>query len=330
MRNENNDADENARIDHQAAAWVARRLSGDFSDRDRAELEAWLAQDARHSIAFKDYLALANTGSLAGLASGAAKAANDEPALGKRKTRRWLIAAPAIAASLFAASVFLPQSPTVEPSLERFATDRGELRDVILADGSIVTLNTDTVLTVTFSDAARFARLEQGEAFFDITRDTSRPFTVEANGAKARVLGTSFTVLSDGNEANICVHSGRVAVTPTAIGANDSFDLTAGETVSISVDQGTGTLATFDPDLGATWREGYLAYQNEPLQVVVTELNRYYKRQIRLDEPSLGTVPVTGRFDINDQRVAVEALSIALALRAENRGPSEIILKADD
>jgi transmembrane sensor len=330
MTPNNTPPDEYARIDDEAAAWAARRLSGGFTKDDRAAFDRWLATDKRHVEAVKEYLEIADESAHAGATAGLQSAANDEAKQrGIATSRRWLIAAPAIAASVFAAFFFMSVKPQHSETV-RYATGRGETLSVNLPDGSTVTLNTDTAIAVLYEDHQRLVSLESGEAFFEVTRNERAPFIVEAEKAQVRVLGTAFTLHSADDEASVCVHSGTVTVRPKLLGKRDAaLRLTAGEHVAIDASGDAGPVGTFMPSEAATWRRGYLKFEETPLADVVEDVNRYFVTQIRLEDPSLGAAPVSGRIELEDQDVAVRALSVALSLRVERRGAT-IVLKADE
>ncbi len=331
MTTNNSSAVELARIDDAAAAWAARRLSGDFTKRDQVEFDAWLAADARHAPAVREYLAIADQSALAAAAAGKRSAANDSMDRGRPLSRRrWLIAGPAIAASLAAALVLSSVVDRGAPVAEQYATAKGDTLNVDLPDGSVVTLNTDTAITVSFEADRRIVSLDRGEAFFDVAHDKSAPFVVEADNAEVTVLGTSFTLRSAIDRAIICVHDGTVAVKPQALSKRGSLvRLGAGEQVAINDSGEASQIREFAPSEAATWRRGYLMFDQTPLSNVIEEVNRYFETQITLGDPALGDAPVSGRIEISDQAVAVRALSVALSLQAEV-DDSFIVLKSDD
>ncbi len=332
MTDSHNDGGDFRRIDDQAAAWAARRLSGAFNKNDEAQFLAWLDADARHSIALAEYMAIADASALAGAAGGLQTPANDETVRRRTPARKaWLIGAPAVAASLFAAFFFIAPMQDGPTQIERFATVRGETRDISLPDGTTVTLNTDTVLTFSADDDGRYATLERGEVFFDVAREESRPFTVDAGDAHATVLGTSFTIRKKQAESVICVISGVVAVRSTAdIPDADGVRLGAGQQIVVASTGDVSGINNFDTDIAATWRHGYLYFDKTPLTRVVADLNRYFDPQIELGDAALGDAPVSGRVELADQDIAVRAISVALSLKVDQRDPDKIILQADE
>ena len=320
------------RIDDQAAAWAAKQLSGAFTKTDESSLKEWLDADPRHSIALAEYIAIAEASALAGAAGGKQRPANDERGVNAPPQRRWLqYGAPAIAASLFAAFFFFTANQNPSPRIERFATTLGETRDVSLPDGTMVTLNTDTVLTYSVTRGERRAHIERGEVFFDVAHDEARPFIVDAGDARATVLGTSFTVRKTADKSVVCVLSGVVAVSPAIENTGlEPLRLEAGQTVAVTSTGAFSAINAFDTNIAATWRHGYLYFDQTPLENVVTDLNRYFSPKIELGDAVLGAAPVSGRIELDDQDVAIRAISVALSLEADRTEAGKIVLRADE
>lgn len=329
MIEQEKDSDIADRINDAAAVWAARRLSGNFGASEKRAFQDWLAADPRHEVAIKEYLDIAETSALAGKISGVSSAANDEKKATDR--RAWLVAVPALAASLFAAFFFFGITSQPPDEIKNLATMRGETHEAALSDGSVVTLNTNTQLTVLIDENSRKATLTRGEAFFDVAHDETKPFIVSGGAADVQVLGTSFTVQAtpDGDSI-VRVHSGVVSVQPNLSDDAAPIRLDASQAVVVRNSGSVGAISSFSPSEDATWRLGYLEFEKTPLHDVVADLNRYFEPQIELDDHTIGDTPVTGRFDLSDQAVAVRALSIALSLEVDQQDPSAIILKAYD
>lgn len=324
---------ENEAIDDQAARWAARSLSGDFSTADQQAMEKWCEADERHRAALNEYIMIADVSAQAlHEADAGQKVTQLAPPTPARAAPRsnWFVAAPAIAASIAAAIVFtfvfVVQPPV---AVEQYATQKGEVSEIALADGSVVSLNTNTEISVRYSKDLREIELMRGEALFDVMRDPGRPFVVAASDAEARVLGTRFNVRAMPDEMTVSVLSGRVEVAAMArdLAPAAPVVLAAGSEVTVyESGRMTSPVRKFDPLLVASWRDGVARYENEALGEVVADLNRYFAVRIELGDDRLNDIPVTGGFNLKNQEVAVEALSVALNLRAERRGSSEIIL----
>ncbi len=319
-------------IDDNAARWAARMLSGMIEPNDKTELEAWLAADLRHQEAFDGYIEVADLASEAHDAAAALALEHELIASVNERSSRWswLVAAPAMAASIAAAALFFGVMTNSQSGPDRYATARGETAIVTLADGSSVSLNTNSVLEVSFSDNQRSVSLARGEAMFDVVRDAARPFVVSSTTAEARVLGTRFNVRATSEKTIVSVLSGVVEVDALIEGARKTTDiavtLIAGQETVITPLSSSKDVRTFNPDAVTSWLRGKAFYENQPLSAVIADLNRYYTAEFVLGDEGLRDIPVTGGFDLKDQTITVEALKIALSLRAENNAAGQIVL----
>ena len=319
-------------IDDSAARWAARTLSGVMRPEEKTALAGWLEADPRHRLAFDSYIEITELSSEAHDVAAAAALERELEVFAHERSSRWswLVAAPAMAASIAAAALFFGAMTNSQPAPERYATARGETAVITLRDGSAISLNTDSVLEVSYSNEERSVSLSRGEALFDVTRDAKRPFVVLSPTAEARVLGTRFNVKATGERTIVSVLSGVVevdAVKESAYRAADvAVTLIAGQETVFTPDSNRKDVRTFNPDAVTSWLRGKAVYENQPLLAVITDLNRYYTAEFVLGDDSLGGIPVTGGFDLKDQAITVEALEIALSLRAEKNAAGQIVL----
>src|SRR5690554_2975709 len=172
-------------IDAKAARYVAQMDAEHWSEEQEERLQRWLALDPRHPGAL--------------LRAQAAWMALDPPRPpvslpeheAKRSiklNRRTVLAGggAAIAASI-AGGIMLLRGTS-------YTTSVGEIRRVPLADGSIVAINTASAIDVNLDNAVREILIEQGEAWFQVTKDKQRPFVVAAGRARVKAVGTAFSV----------------------------------------------------------------------------------------------------------------------------------------
>src|SRR5579859_277103 len=193
-----NSATQRSRALTEAADWFARQRRLSITTDELYEFREW-RRVADNAAAFA---AVEATWEATGkLAERPAIQAITEAALEKRPARRaapdptvrarWLYGIVAAGLVAAVAAGFAFQSPPT------FQTRVGEQRLVTLIDGSRVRLNTDSKLVVHFRGRERRVELVRGEAFFEAAHDASRPFVVEADGARVRALGTKFDVRRD-------------------------------------------------------------------------------------------------------------------------------------
>ena len=299
-----------------AGAWLARLQRDDVTETDALDFETWLAAAPGNRAAYQRALGLWHEFEVTADAVLAELTHRDRRAqVRPGPTRRWLAGAGglAIAAGL-AVAVVAPR--LAEPAIQTYATGKGQHQRVTLADGSIVDLNAETRLSVSFSGKARRVTLGDGEAIFDVKHDAARPFTVAAADRVVRVVGTQFDVRNRRGDLSVTVARGQVQVRPGA-GASSgrAFLLTPGH--RLVVDRtGAEKLSAVDPQEAFGWRSGRLVYRAEPLANVVADLNRQYVQQIEVSDPELGKTPVTGVIVLDGQASVIARLSLMLPVRS--------------
>jgi transmembrane sensor len=303
----------------EASAWLARLQREDVSEQDGLDFEAWLEATPGNRDAYTQALAVWHEFELA------APQVQDELAAGQRRgvvvlrgaaTRRWWMGAGGAAIAAGLAVAVLPGILAQQATAETYATGKGERKRVTLADGSIVDLNAETRLAVTYERKARKVVLGEGEAIFDVAHDADRPFTVTAPNREVRVLGTQFDVRSRQGELTVTVARGKVQVRPMSAATQGRlFLLTPGQRLEVA-SSGREQLVAVDPQEVFSWRSGRLIYRGEPLANVVADLNRQYVEQIEISDPELGRMPITGVIVLDDQPTVVARLSLMLPIRS--------------
>lgn len=310
-------------IDDQAADWAARRDRAVLSEADCVALDAWLASDPRSAGALLRAEAVA-------LETRSARALGVDfdpgrfaPASGRvaPSRRRLLVWGGAMAASL---AVGVLAAPLL--TAEAHATAVGEVRLVPLADGSSMTLNTDSRAVVRFDKGRREIEVTRGEAYFAVARDAARPFVVKIGARSVQAGSGAFTVHRlDGQRSEVTIQSGDLqldaAGAERAVGANARVVLGA---------DGGSTLegvAARDIDRSLAWREGRLAFEGETLGQAAAAFARYGGPRILLADPSLAQEPITGLFAANDPEGFSRAAALALDARVEASDEGLVIVR---
>ncbi len=325
-----------------AARWVARLDADNVSDEERGAFEAWRNQSPQHEAAYERALS----------AMQILDAAPDDPhldalrraALRYQPERSWFglrgIAA-ALALLLIGVGVFVavrdrPVASLYARGAPDYVTRRGEKLDVTLPDGSAITLNTDTDLDVAFDGRQRTVEVLRGQAFFNVAKDPSRPFVVVAGGKQIVAVGTAFDVRLDDKRVEVLLVEGRVvvenaaqsgSVLPVAAEARESIHLNAGETLVATEKEVVRTAAENQERL-LKWRDGLIEFDNTTLADAVAEFNRYSAQTIRIDDPRLSNLLISGVFRTNSQRRFLEAVTSLHPVVVEYRGPDEFALVA--
>lgn len=217
-----------------------------------------------------------------------------------------------------------------------FVTLVGERRSVTLPDGTIVTMNTDSALDVSFTEGARVVRLTKGQAFFEVAHDEAAPFMVEAGGRRITALGTAFDVRLDPDRFQILLVEGSVAVnrSPYAFAGADGareFVLRPGEGL-IAAFGAPEQVEQVDISRQLRWRDGFVEFDGELLINVVAEMNRYTSAPLSVQDPRVADLRVSGVFRTGDQSQFVDVISRVLPVAAQSSpgGMTELVWSPPD
>jgi transmembrane sensor len=306
----------------EAARFVARMDGQGWCAQDEAALQSWLAQDpARHGLLLHTHASW--------LALSPQEAAQDEaPAVAPCpiwRRRSVLAGLAACAAGVAGASRWLA-SPTA------YATGLGEIRRVPLVDGSVMTINSDTELTVRMAGRAREVAIAQGEAWFEVAKDEARPFVVAAGKVRARAVGTAFSVRLRETGVEVLVTEGVVETWADGDGSL-RMRLAAGERAMLNdhalVHYEAGHASSVDRALA--WRSGMIDLNGTTLSEAADEFNRYNEKQIIIADPDIAQEQFDGLFRINDPQGFAEAVKASLNVGVTSSDPRIIrITKASE
>ncbi|QNQ10933.1 FecR family protein [Sphingomonas alpina] len=304
-----------------AARWAIRRDAGPLTANDQAELDLWLAADERHEGALlraEAALVYLDRGrALAGQPLDPEEVARDEPFPPAMLSRRKLVGGGA----LIAAAIAGIGGGLLWPAGESFTTTIGEVRRLSLTDGSVATINTASRLTVTMAKTARRITLDDGEAWFEVAHDKARPFLVSAGDVHVRAVGTAFSVRRHTDGVDILVTEGVVetwtgdrSTAPTRLSGGERAFVADATTRIVAVPAGA------EIERALSWRSGDLALNGEPLDYAVTELNRYNRRKLIVDDPVLGRTPIVGYFKVDDPDKFMRSVAVLLDARITTSG----------
>lgn len=301
-----------AAIRDQAALWMARARDPRFGDWDG--LTAWLEADPAHNLAYEDAFAGHD---LAGVLDAApVNPPVTAQSVVERPVARWrrpgmigggLAGTAAAAALIFALAV--PSAPLAQVAI---TTAPGQHRLIHLEDGSEIALNGGSRLVLDKQNG-RTARLEQGEAMFSVVHDETRPFTVDAGGARMMDLGTRFDVIRTARGSEVSVAEGAVLYDPNGAAVR----LGPGKMLRRSDASQVVEVSQVDPVSVGAWRSGHFVYRDAPLWRVAEDMARATGRHIAVD-PGLANRAFTGaivvpanRADFSDHLGAVLDVTVA-------------------
>lgn len=337
----------------EASLWFAR-MRGPDAEAYRPDFEAWLKRGAVHPGAYERagrIFALGRFLAEEEKSSAKLEAANDD------NRSWWRIAA--VAASLllmvgigglfgrgFLTSSSSPQQQIAAASTatgsdrKTFATDDGRDRTIRLSDGSTVTLAGGSRLSTLFDASKRELRLERGRARFEVAHEPQRAFIVFAGNGSVTARGTIFDVIVHrDNLVTVRLLRGAVDVMrPAADAAKAGKDeavtrLVPGEELSFGLtkmpDLGLSTKSHVDEAFTSSRMPSpFKEFDGAPLSAVIAEANRSAMIPIRVGDPAVGELAVSGRFRVDDPDQVADRLASLFNLKIDRSRRDEIVLRS--
>ena len=202
-----------------------------------------------------------------------------------------------------------------------YRTESGELKTLTLVDGTRVVLNTSSRLNVPkqFGKGDRTVLLE-GEAFFEVAKDSLQPFIVQTSASKTQVFGTAFNLSAYPNEAIILtLTEGKVSFSKNVGGENSRIDLLPNEQVVLK--DGFFKKLMVDPSFSKAWMERKLVFRGQPFSEVAREIERFYGIRIKIERDGLEKRLYRGTHDNPSLKTLMKKMSFVLKFkyRAESR-----------
>lgn len=349
-----------AETEREASRWLAQRESGRWTAREEAQLRAWLQESTAHRIAFlrlqEAWSEAARLRALgAGIPSGhvpergnwheyGAAPAGDgvmppfppdlrgihmtyhRPDDGRGGWRRG-IAAMLVLAAVGVAGVLGWQAGGRHHAL--FASSLGQVESVALADGTRVTLSSDSRIEVTMKRRRRSVRLLQGEAIFTVAHDPARPFVVALDATRITAVGTRFSVRRAGPDARVVVTEGRVRFERDADGNGIAPPVTLLSAGHVAFADGAGvrieSMTPAEAERLLEWRSGYLGFDDTSLANAAAEFNRFNLRKLELADARVADLRIGGNFRWDNLEGFIHLLERGFPVRAE-RLPDRIVL----
>ncbi len=350
----------------EAAQWFTRLRDGELAESERKEFADWLSEAP---LNVREYLGTAKIwGALrtpniwpresqedllevirrAKDANVFALNANGDkaedlvppgPPVAAAKRRRRLLPFALVASAAFVALFVWYR---VDSGTTVYRTARGEQRSIVLTDGSIVQLNTLSRLIVHFNQGQRRVELPQGEAFFRVAHDKTRPFEVRTKFAFVRAVGTEFDVYSRKGDTQVAVVEGRVIVGASPSQKDSSpapversgrqhssatgpiyrsqigvgIPLAAGQQITVSPDAVPNPIPA-SPAIATAWIQRRIVLDNDEVATAVAEFNRYNKMQMQVRDADLSRFRISGVFDADDPRALVNYLEAVQGIHVD-------------
>lgn len=203
------------------------------------------------------------------------------------------------------------QTPKVrELAIITKANLKGQKSTIVLPDGSVVRLNANSRISFPekFSSDIRAVSL-QGEAYFEVTHDQSKPFVVTTGETKTTVLGTSFNIKGQ-NEKNIVITlvTGKVKVSTE----KDALLLKPNQQAVVGRSSARIDTSSVDVSRFIEWKDNILAFDQTPLAEAIVMLEDWYGVEIELKNQALGRCRITGRYEAESLENVMKSLQFIL------------------
>lgn len=286
-----------------AAQWLALLESGSANEQDRANLQRWRDSCVSHEQAWQKAQALRQR--FADLPSALALKSLDRPDPGRRMALKRALGAVALVPAAWLISRQLP----LDVWRADLHTATGERKQVQLADGSFLQLNTASAVDMDLQ--SRRLKLIEGELSLRVP--SASPLTIQTKFGQIIVSQSEICVRQQARGCRVSVYSGAVQLKPLQGAA---LALRTGQQVSLQA-TGVGPISPFDV-LAPGWREGVLMAKNQPLGDFLRELSTYRPGVLRW-EPELEALRVTGSFRLDDTDRVLALLAASLPLEVHSR-----------
>lgn len=322
--------EENRHIDYFEL--IPKYLSGNASDTEVELLEKWVLSAEKNK---KQFNAFKKAWMLSGIAGNphnidvenewqdTAKQLfveyNVRTLPTKSKRRLGLYIRIAAAAIVLLASVWIFQSMNQDDFIE--VITKNEIEDSQFPDGTEIALNRFSTIKYLPGKDQKTRNVElKGDAFFEVERDTARPFVITAQDVEIMVLGTAFYVdAREGiSEVQVIVQEGSVSVS-----AGSEKVILAADEVGI-YNKKTGSLTkSINKDVNyMAWKTGVLSFEGISLEQVVFDLNRKFHAKISIADEEIKSCPLNTTFDDKPLDAIVKIIEETFGIKAEINGES--------
>lgn len=318
-----------------AEDWLARMGRPDVGTRDQEAFMAWMEADPDHLRQYETIKAAqAALSPLRGVfADDLNRLRRPSPGPAFRLGRPLAIGG-ALAAAFVVGIALLPlarQSNGVSSLL--YEAGATEIRDVVLSDGTRVTLDAGSAIRVTMADDVRRVEMTRGAAYFDVAHDADHPFQVAVADRKVIVTGTRFVTTLNTAGGEVALLEGRVLVgrhDATQKGALDeAVPLMPGHRLAFRAGEAGGRPEAADVELTTAWRQRRLIFRDVPLSQVIAAAGRYSEQPLVIDDPRLARMRVTAVLPLEGAQPLVERMDELLPIRVIPTADGRAAIRAE-
>jgi transmembrane sensor len=308
--------------------WLSRLHSDARTEKTEAAFRRWLAASPLNRVAFERMTAAWENAAGLRHAPSSERTPAWEFSLALRRVLIASAATLAICALVAVAALYVMRLDT-DAKASTFATALGERRSITLSDGSQLELNTDSQVKVSYGAHLRRVTLEKGQARFQVAANPSRPFVVRVGERQIVALGTAFDVRWTDERLAIVLVEGQVAVLPagdsyTSATAPGTMVLEPGERLEFASPT-FAVKSTVRLDREEAWVKGRVVFDATRLGAAVAEINRYAPRRLKLVNPALADLLISGTFSVDDPDAFARAVAQMFSLQVIEAPDSVLI-----
>lgn len=335
-------------IQAKACEWIAAIDRG-LSAEESAALQEWMEANPSHQKMLFEMARLWDDMSVMHALQGLV---TYQPRKTPRRVNKWLAAAAVIAVSVTGALSW-NMLPAIQPTeavasvTQESATEIGEQKTVLLADGSKVFLNTDTQIRVNFYSGFRQIELLKGEAHFDVAHDPARPFTVFAGENAVTAVGTAFNMeFTRDNAFELVVTEGKVRVSQQTVSDStttaernraplpielEGVMVFAGEQALVTESVSARTALTqSEIAQSLAWQDGQIVFTGQQLTKALDEISRYTQVKFVIDDNRIIDTRIAGYFRVGDINGLLAALENSFDIQSYQDAEQNIHLHRAD
>jgi len=315
----------NLQIKQQAHHWV-RCLNRGLTDNEKPQLIAWINQNPTHHQALYQSASIFDNLNELNELNGIFSLEMNKRRVSKQYTPTSITLFVLVClAIIYVVAGFLTSSNQGGNAINTYFTSIGEVKNVQLPDGSAVTLNTNSKITVDYNTSYRSINLLHGEAQFDVATEKTRPFTVSAGTKSFTALGTIFNIQKNNElDMELIVNEGEVLISESHYSKQQLADfiqkeaskfdsreiITTGEKTIIENSIAKPTILLADSTSNdLAWQQGMIVFNGEYLKQALTEVSRYTDMQFEIISPEISHIKVSGYYKANDINSLLRALA---------------------
>ncbi|MFT4937954.1 MAG: transmembrane sensor [Paraglaciecola sp.] len=327
----------------QASQWIAKIDRG-LSQQETAEYQQWMAASEGNRDALAD---MAKMWDKMDALERLADLFPHSPQHKYTSSMRYLALAASFALAIVLGysvwqSDFLNENQLLVQQViseNTYSTKIGEQSTFYLQDKTKVVLNTNSKVSVTYTDKQRVFELERGEMHVTVAHNSEQPLSVYAGGRIIQAVGTAFNVEILDNEVELIVTEGKVLVaehrseqsSPLQVKSvylpKNSLAVAKGQKIALgSLSEQVLHLKTADIQANLSWQQGDLIFRGESLEKVMQEVGRYTHYKFVFADENLKKIQVAGLFKTDDINVLLEALSRNFNIQHQRVSPDKIQL----